>query len=235
MTLVEHLVELRQRIVKTILAVFAGAIVGFILYPRFLNHIAGYYREAVKDPNAKFIILSPVEGITTRFTVATYGGMVLALPVIMWQFWKFIAPGLYAKERKYGIAFVVSSVSLFLSGGAIAILTLPQALKFLVSVSGSAVETRYSPAKFVNFVTLMVIAFGFSFEFPIVLVFLQVLRIVTYRQLLKVWRFAVVGIFVFAALATPSQDPYSLFGMALPMCLFYFVAILVGKLIRRKE
>ena len=67
------------------------------------------------------------------------------------------------------------------------------------------------------------------------LVFLQVFRIVTYRQLLKVWRFAVVGIFVFAALATPSQDPYSLFGMALPMCLFYFVAILVGKLIRRKE
>ena len=109
MTLVEHLVELRQRIVKTILAVFAGAVVGFALYPRFLNHLAGYYREAVKDPNAKLIILGPVEGITTRLTVATYGGMVLALPVIMWQFWKFIAPGLYAKERKYGIAFVVSS------------------------------------------------------------------------------------------------------------------------------
>lgn len=235
MTLVEHLVELRQRIVKTILAVFAGAVIAFMLYPRFLEHIAGYFRKAVNNPDAEFLILSPVEGITTRLTVATYGGMILALPVIMWQFWKFIAPGLYAKERKYGIVFVFSSVLLFFMGAAIAVLTLPQALKFLVSVSGSAVETRYSPAKFVNFVTLLVIAFGFSFEFPIVLVFLQAFKIVTHRQLLRAWRYAMVGIFVFAALATPSQDPWSLFGMALPMCLFYFIAIVVGKLLRRKE
>ena len=235
MTLVEHLTELRQRIVKSISAILVGAVVGFVLYDRFLSYITRFNRDAVHDPNARLLITSPVEGITTRLTVASYGGIVLALPVLMWQFWKFIAPGLYAKERKYGLLFVFSSVLLFAMGGTIAILTLPQALKFLVSVSGKAVETRYTPAKFVNFTTLLVITFGFSFEFPIVLIFLQIIGVLNYRQLLKVWRYAVVGIFVFAALATPSQDPYSLFGMALPMVVFYFGAILVGRFIRKKK
>ena len=112
-------------------------------------------------------------------------------------------------------------------------LTLPQALNFLVTVSGDNVETLFGPAKFINFVTLLVMAFGFSFEFPVVLIFMMLVRVVTYRQLLGVWRYAIVGIFVFAALATPSQDPWSLLGMAMPMTIFYFGSILVGRLLRR--
>lgn len=233
MTLFEHLTELRQRLVKSILAVTVGAVIVFSLYDHVLGFLLDYYRDATDNPNAKFTITSPLEGVTTRLTVATYGGLIFAMPVLMWQLWQFIAPGLYKKERKYAIPFVLSSVVLFFCGAAVALLTLPQALNFLVTVSGDNVETLFGPAKFINFVTLLVMAFGFSFEFPVVLIFLMLVRVVSYRQLLGVWRYAIVGIFVFAALATPSQDPWSLLGMAMPMTVFYFGSILVGRLLRR--
>ena len=233
MTLFEHLTELRQRLVKAILAVTTGAVVVFILYDRVLDFLLGYYRDATNDPNAKFVIFSPLEGVTTRLTVASYGGIIFAMPVLMWQLWQFIAPGLHQKERRYAIPFVASSVLLFFCGAGVALLTLPQALDFLVTVSGDNVETLFGPAKFINFVTLLIVAFGFSFEFPVVLIFLMLARVITYKQLLGVWRYAIVGIFILAALATPSQDPWSLLGMALPMTVFYFGSILVGRLLRR--
>lgn len=233
MTLIDHLTELRQRLVKSILAITVGAVLSFTQYNRFLHYMLGFYRDAVDDPAVTFKYFSPVEGITTRLTVCSYGGFIVALPVVMWQLWRFIAPGLYGKEKRYAIPFVTSSVALFGFGAFIALWTLPQALGFLVSVSGNEVETLFTATSFVKFVLFLVIAFGFSFEFPVVLVFLELVGVLHWRQLLKVWRYAVVGVFVFAALATPSQDPYSLVGMALPMVVFYFVSILIGRLVRR--
>ena len=111
------------------------------------------------------------------------------------------------------------------------ILTFPNALDFLISVSGDKVETLFGPAKYISLYTLIMLAFGAAFEFPVVLVFLEIAGVLTPRKLLNKWRFAIVGIFVVAAVITPSQDPYSLFGMALPMCLFYFMSIGIGKLL----
>ncbi|MEO5678290.1 MAG: twin-arginine translocase subunit TatC [Acidimicrobiales bacterium] len=239
MSLIDHLTELRRRVVISTVAIALGAVVGFLLYNRVLAFLQEPYcdlkrKRGLTDGIAstcKFVITDPLEGVTTRFKVSAYLGLTLALPVVLWQVWRFITPGLHPKEKKYAIPFIASSVVLFALGALIAVLTFPQALAFLISVSGDNVETLFGPARYISLYTLIMLAFGVAFEFPVLLVFLQLAGALTPRRLLRSWRGAVVGIFVVAAVITPSQDPYSLLGMALPMTLFYFGAIGVGKLL----
>ena len=233
MTLGEHLTELRHRIVVSLLAVTAGGIVVFVLYPRILGFLAGYYRRATGKPKANFVNFGPLEGMSNRLNVTAYGGLMLALPVVLFQLWRFITPGLKEREKKYAIPFVISSMILFFFGVFVAFLTLQPALKFLVDIAGRNVDQLYSPNSFVRLVTLMTVAFGFAFQFPVVLVFLQLANVLTWRKLLKGWRYAIVVIFVLAAVITPSQDPYSLFAMAIPMVVFYFASIGIGRLLRK--
>ena len=235
MSLSDHLSELRRRVVISTLGISAGAVVGFLLYNRVLAFLQAPYCDLKQEKGlagtCNFVITDPLEGVTTRFKVSAYIGLSLALPVVLWQLWRFITPGLHPKEKKYAIPFIVSSVLLFALGAAIAVLTFPNALDFLISVSGDEVETLFGPAKYISLYTLIMLAFGVAFEFPVVLVFLQLAGVLTSRKLLRSWRFAIVGIFVAAAVITPSQDPYSLAGMALPMTSFYFLSIGIGKLL----
>jgi sec-independent protein translocase protein TatC len=168
-----------------------------------------------------------------RLKVATYGGIVLALPVWLYQLWRFVTPGLNPREKKYAIPFVASAILLFLLGAFVALLTLEPALSFLVNVGGSSQEAFLTADKYLALVSLMIVAFGVSFEFPVVLVFLLIAHVLKVEQLQHARRWAIVGIFLFAAVITPSQDPYSLFFMAVPMCLFYEGSILIGRILRR--
>ena len=235
MSLVGHLAELRRRVMISTVAIALGAVVGFFLYNRVLAFLQQPYcdlKQRKKLPGTcNFTITDPLEGVTTRFKVSAYIGLAMALPIVLWQVWRFITPGLHPKEKKYAIPFILSSVMLFALGALIAVLTFPQALEFLISVSGDDVETLFGPARYISLYTLIMLAFGVAFEFPVVLVFLQLANVLTPRKLLKSWRFAIVGIFVVAAVITPSQDPYSLLGMALPMTSFYFLSIGIGKLL----
>jgi sec-independent protein translocase protein TatC len=235
MSLVDHLAELRRRVMISTIAVTAGGVVGFLLYNRILAFLQQPYCDLKQQKHlpgsCNFVITDPLEGVTTRFKVSAYVGLALALPIVLWQVWRFITPGLHPKEKKYAVPFILSSLVLFALGAMVAILTFPQALDFLISVSGDNVETLFGPAKYISLYTLIMLAFGAAFEFPVVLVFLEIAGVLTPRRLLRSWRGAIVGIFVFAAVITPSQDPYSLFGMALPMCLFYFLSIGIGKLL----
>ncbi len=240
MTLVDHLAELRRRVMISTIAVALGGVIGFFLYNRILAFLQAPYCDLKQAKglapdslagNCNFVITDPLEGVTTRFKVSAYVGLALALPIVLWQVWRFITPGLHPKEKKYAIPFIVSSVLLFALGALIAVLTFPQALSFLISVSGDEVETLFGPARYISLYTLIMLAFGVAFEFPVVLVFLQVANVLTPRKLLGWWRMSIVGIFVVAAVITPSQDPYSLLGMALPMTLFYFGSIGIGKLL----
>ena len=235
MSLMDHLAELRRRVIICALAIACGGVVGFLLYNRLLDFMTQPYcdlkRQNGLSGTCKLTIFDPLEGVTTRFKVSTYVGIVLALPVLLWQLWRFITPGLHPKEKRYAVPFILSSIVLFALGAAMAVLTWPQALSFLISVSGDHVETLFGPSKYISLYTLIMLAFGAAFEFPVLLVFLEIAGILTPAKLLGWWRGSVVGIFIFAAVITPSQDPYSLFGMALPMCLFYFTAIGIGKLL----
>jgi sec-independent protein translocase protein TatC len=238
MTLVEHLAELRSRIVRALLAVVLGIIVVLAFYDHVLNFLWQPYKELCKrKPNltCDLQFIGPLEGFTTRLSIATYGGIILALPVIMWQVWRFIVPALHAKEKKYAIPFVLSSVFLFVLGGAVAYWTLTPALDFLISWSGSGVKANFQVSKYIGLVGLMVAAFGLTFEFPVLLVFLELVGVVSPQTLIKQWRYATVIIFVLAAIITPSGDPYSMMALAIPMVIFYAISVVIGLIAQRRK
>ena len=231
MTVVEHLTELRSRLMKAVLAVVLGGVICFALYDPILDLLIQPYREVTgKDT---FYITKPLEGFSARLKVASYGGFLLGSPVVLWQLWRFITPGLHRKEKRFAIPFVAASVALFAMGAALALITFPKALDFVVDISGENVETLFSPAEYITFILRVTIGFGIAFELPILLVFLQLAGILSSAQLLRGWRWAVVGVFAAAAVITPSQDPFTLLAMAVPMSLFYFGAVLTGRLLKR--
>jgi sec-independent protein translocase protein TatC len=237
MSLIEHLRELRRRLVISIAAVVVGGAVAFALYNQILDFLIGPYCELPQPPRppgpCTLIITDPLEGFATRLKVATYGGLFLASPVVLYQLWRFITPGLNPNEKRYAIPFVVSSIVLFSFGILMAKVTFPRALDFLVGVGGPDVTAFFSPSKYLRLVLLMVVAFGVAFEFPVLLVFLQLAGVLTSRRLASWRRPAVVVIVVVAAVITPSQDPYSLLAMAAPMYLFYEASILIGRVLKR--
>jgi sec-independent protein translocase protein TatC len=157
----------------------------------------------------------------------------MSSPVILFQIWRFITPGLQAKERKYAVPFVGAAFTLFLLVAATAYFTLPHALGFLKSVGGPNLQAIYDPIPYLGLILLMMVLFGLTFQFPVVLVSLELARIVTPAKLLRSWRWAVIGITVVSAVATPSSDPFSMLALALPLVVFYFASIGIGKLIGR--
>ncbi len=233
MTVVEHLTELRYRLMVSFMAVGVGAIVAFVFAPNVISFLVEFYKNATDNQDNALIFIGPLDAFATRLKIATYGGIVLALPVWLWQLWRFITPGLSRTERRYAVPFVLSSIVLFLIGAAIALLTLEPALNFLLSVGGEDLRPQLTADKYVSLVSLMILAFGLAFEFPIVLVFLLLARVISTRQLRRWRRYAAVGIVAFAAVITPSQDPYSLFAMAVPMYIFYESSIIIGRLLKR--
>lgn len=249
MSLFEHLAELRMRIIRAGLAVLLGIVVVVAFYDQVLRWLTGPYEALCErkpagycgesyDPatgQLKLFFLDPIEGLSTRFRVAFYGGIVLALPVLLWQLWRFIVPALHKHERRYALGFVLSSVLLFVAGGAIAFTTLERALEFLISWAGEDTAPVFQVERYIRLVTLMVVAFGVGFTIPVLLVFLQLLGVLKPSTLLGGWRYAIVGTFVVAAAITPSGDPISLLALSVPMIVLYFIAILIGWLHQRRK
>jgi sec-independent protein translocase protein TatC len=237
MTLVEHLAELRRRLVISIVAVALGAVVVFALWDFIIDVLSEPYAEATEsetNPDGqKLVFLDPLEGFLVRLKVSTYGGIIVALPVVLWQVWRFVTPGLYAKEKRYAVPFVASSVLLFALGAVFAWLTIDRALDFLLGIGGDELQPLLSASKYISLIALMMIAFGAAFELPLLLVFLLLARVISTAQLRQARRWAIVGIAVFAAVITPSQDPYSLFLLMIPMYLFYEIAIVIGRVMHR--
>jgi sec-independent protein translocase protein TatC len=241
MTFTEHLGELRDRLIKSLLAIAAGAIVVFVFYDPLLSFLGGPYEDFCRTNadqcrlGGDFIITGPLDGFGIRLKVAGWGGLALALPVVLWQLWRFITPGLHPNEKRYAVPFILSSVVLFFLGAAIAYWTLPKALDFLISFSGSSVTSAFTPNSYVSFIVVMMAAFGLSFLFPVLLVFLELAGVVTPATLARFRRYAIVIVVIFAAVITPSGDPYSMLALAVPMVLFYEISILIGRLIMRSR
>lgn len=239
MTLVEHLAELRTRIIRAALAIVLGVIAMLAFYDQVLAFMRGPYEKLCADRpgelNCDLQFIGPLEGFATRLSISTYGGIILALPVILWQVWRFVVPALHAKEKKYAIPFIVSSIVLFVAGGTVAYFTLTPALDFLISWAGSDVTANFRVSEYVKLFGLMIAAFGVTFEFPVLLVFLQLVGVLTPQTLMKQWRYAVVVIFLIAAVITPSGDPYSMMAMGLPMAVFYAASIVIGVVAQRRK
>lgn len=240
MSLGEHLGELRMRLIRSIIAVALGASTILAFYDPILKFLTRPYRELCKNRpdfncDGSLFALGPLDGLSARMKIAGYGGLIIALPVVLWQLWRFIVPALSKKEKKYTIPFIGSSVVLFVSGCTLAYWTLSRALEFLISWSGAEVNQAFQITKYVSLVILMILAFGVGFLSPLLIVFLQLVGVVTPRTLIRQWRIAIVTIFFMAAIITPSGDPITLMALGLPLTLLYFVAILIGFIATRNR
>jgi sec-independent protein translocase protein TatC len=226
-----HIDELRRRVLRTGVAVVVACVVAFVAYPQILHWLQAPYCHVT--PRCSLYVTGPLDGLSLRIHVATYAGLFLASPVILWQAWRFVTPGLRAKERRYAVPFVAASLVLFAAGASLALVTLPHALQFLGSVGGPTLRQIYDPNKYVSLVMALMAVFGFTFEFPVVLVALQLVGVVRPSALASWRRWALVLIVTGAAVITPSGDPFSMLALALPLYVFYELSILIGKLLRR--
>lgn len=235
MTVLQHLAELRKRLAISIIAVFIAGIFAYIAYNSILDFFLSPYCSIVGGNHCTLYVTGPLDGFALRIKVSLYGGIVLALPVILWELWRFITPGLHKREKRYAIPFIIFSILLFGFGAYVAFLTFPHALRFLSGAAGPHLKQIYSPSSYLNLILLLMVAFGVAFEFPVLLVSLQLAGVVTPKRLSSFRRWAIVIIFAADAIFIPSSDPFSLFAMAIPMVLFYEIAILIGRLVLRSK
>jgi len=237
MTLFDHLRELRGRLVKCSVAIVVGAVICYLFYDQIFRFITSPYCDAAQGDAKKdcaLISIDVVGAFLFKVKASTYAGVVLALPVIMWQLWRFITPALYSKERRYAFAFVGSAVGLFLFGAFVAYLSLVPMFEWLNDNIGpqKALQTVDS---YFEVVSLMMIGFGAGFEFPLLLIALQMIGILDNKTLREYRRHAFVIIIALAAVITPGGDPISLFLLAIPMYIFYEASILIGWFLTRKR
>jgi sec-independent protein translocase protein TatC len=230
MPLVEHLMELRKRLMISISAVFVCAVVVFIFYNPILHFLSKPYEDVT---GRDLIVTDPLAPLLVRLKISGYGGLALAIPIVMWQIWRFVVPGLHPRERRYGVWFILSAVLLFLLGCVVAWFTMTKALEFLLEIGGTSITPLIDANKYLTLVMLMFAAFGVAFEFPLLLVFLMLVGVLNSQQLRRSRRWAAVGISVFAAFITPSADPFSMLFMAVHMYIFYELSILIGRVMKR--
>jgi sec-independent protein translocase protein TatC len=241
MSLIDHLKELRHRLIMCLWALVAGSVVGIFLYNPAMRLIRRPYCDFLlehpdKAPFTKgcsLIFLGAIDGFLITMKVIIFLALVVALPVILYQLWGFIVPGLTRRERKWAIPFVLVSLLLFLLGGLAAYLTLPAALKFLLGVGGDFVSPLLTVDKYIGFVIFTILAFGLGFEFPILLVSLSAAGVITNESMRRYRRQVVLGLAIFAAVITPSPDPISMLALLIPLYLFYEGAIIVSRLLKR--
>jgi sec-independent protein translocase protein TatC len=237
MTLGEHLGELRRRLIISAIAFIVAAIVATVAYTPILHFLVrplcDVDHKSLSGGGCSLYVTSPLDGLSLRVKIAMFGGLVFSSPVILYQVWAFVTPGLRSRERRYAIPFVVAAFSLFLAGAATAYIVLPHALGFLKSVGGPELQQIYNPIPYLGLIVLMMTLFGLTFEFPVVLVSLELAGVVTPARLLRSWRWAVIIITIVSAVATPSSDPFSMLALAVPLVVFYFISIAIGKLLGR--
>ena len=229
MPLTAHLAELRSRLIWCMMALA----IGFIVCYGFSDKIVAALQSPVVlvGPPVKvpLQIIAPAEAFVTYIKVGLIAGLFLVLPFVLYQLWKFVAPGLLEHEKKYTVPFLVGSAVLFYSGGLICYLVLPFILKFLLSFAKGDIKAQLSVGYYVTFCVRLMIAFGLVFQLPMVVIFLTQLGLLSSRLLVQYFRHAVVLIFVVAAMLTPTTDPLSLVAMVLPMLLLYGLSILAAR------
>jgi sec-independent protein translocase protein TatC len=235
MTLMEHLAELRRRLIISVIAIAVGMVVITVLYNSILELLIEPYCRSLNNPNCKLTQIDPTEGLSVRFKVTGYGGVGVAMPMILWQLWRFVSPGLYDNEKRYALPFVGTALALFVLGAVLAYWTMPRALEFLADIGGAELDQDYRPGAYIQLVTYMMLAFGVGFEFPILLVFLQLAGILEPDTLARFRRYAIVLITVLVAVITPSGDPISMLALSVPMVVFYEISILIGRWFARRR
>jgi sec-independent protein translocase protein TatC len=232
MSFLEHLEELRKRLVYSLYALLVGCAISFF----FATKLTTYLQKYLTAMGGKLIYTDFTGGFMFYFKVGALAGIILAAPAIFWQFWMFVAPGLYQKEKRIAIPFVLSASTLFGSGVAFChFVALPSMLKFFNQFENEYIRQMVNADDAFSFYVLMVLAFGIVFQMPILVYFLARFGIVTARWMWKNFRYAVLVIFIIAAIATPSADPVNQTIFAAPMIVLYLISIVVAWAFQKKK
>jgi sec-independent protein translocase protein TatC len=244
MTLVAHLTELRNRIAKALLALLVATAVSFWWYEHGLgDFIRAPYcglpedlRYGGDDSGGCGLLITDVfGGVFIRLKVSMLAGAVLSAPFWLYQLWAFITPGLKRNEKRYGVGFVAASTLLFALGAALAYLSLSAGLKLLLSLAGDGVVVALTAQDYIGFVLSLLIAFGVSFEVPLIAIALNMVGVLSYEVLRSSRRWIFFLTIVFAAFVTPTQDPFTMLLMAGPMIALFELAIQVARLVDRRR
>jgi sec-independent protein translocase protein TatC len=232
MTLLEHLIELRNRLIVAALALAVGTGASFFFAKRFVNFLTEPARNAV--PDFKPVFTEPMEYVVVYFKVALLGGLALAMPVILYEVLAFVTPALTKQEKRWLLPTIFGATGMFLAGMAFAyFVALPPSMRFLLTFGEGEVVPVIKIASYIDFVTRLVFWIGVSFETPLVIMFLARLGIVHWRKLLGWWRFAIVIAFVVAAVVTPTIDPVTQSLVAGPILVLYFMGIVLARIVQR--
>jgi len=232
MTFWEHLEELRGRLFKAIIAVVAGMLLAYYFVP-FVQEILieKFFPGGESTPLA---FLAPTEGFVVRLKLSLVMGLILASPIVFYQFWRFVAPGLYPKERGFILPVVVTSTVSFCVGAFFSLFVLPYATNFFLSFAVGGIENTWSFGKYVDFVVRMVLAFGLVFELPLAVYFLVRLGIVSPSFLRKQRRYAIIIFMVLSAVLSP-PDIFTMIVLAVPLTLLYELSIVIAVIAHKKH
>lgn len=238
MTLSEHFREFRRRLFFAAAAVLLASVVAGIYYDRVFQALtAPFYEYARSNPQVQASInfAEATAALSNLISLSIFVGLVVSSPVWLYQIWAFVVPGLTRKEKRISLAFLGATIPLFLLGCGLAYTILPQSLTILYGLSPAGTSNIQGASMYFSFVTRFILVFGIGFLFPVVLVGLNAVGIMPATRLIKGWRVSVVLIFVFAAVATPTADPFTMFVFALPLTALYFGAWFVCRILDKRK
>jgi len=231
MPFMEHLGELRTRIVRGLIGLLIGLVIAF----PFSQKIVDYLARPIQATGNTLVFLAVTEAFWVQMKVALIVGLFLAAPVILWQVWAFVAPGLHEHERKYAAPFVIIGSLLFVGGGAFSLkVVTPFAIQFLLSYSRPGLQPMISIGSYVDFLLKFTLAFGLVFELPLALTLMARMGLVTAKALAKNRKYAVLGAFVAAAILTPTPDAFNQALMAGPLIILYEVGIVCARIFGKR-
>jgi len=229
MPLMEHLRELRNRLIKAILSIVAGTVLGFVIFEPIWNFLKAPYcrlpqSHQLNKETCTLVVNGVFDAFMVNLKVALIFGIIVSAPLWLYQIWAFVTPGLYQNERRYTLSFLGLAVPLFLAGAALAYFVMDKGLALLLGFAPVDVIPLLSMSEYLNFALAMLVIFGVSFELPLLLVFLNIIGVLRFQTVAKHQRMVIFLMFVFSAVATPSQDPISMLSLALPMVGLFLLA-----------
>jgi len=242
MTLFEHLRELRYRLVVAALAIIVGMIVAWFFREPLMALLQEPYFKAIEslkvknpDANTSLVNINLTSPLTLALKVSALAGAIVTAPIWLYQLWAFIVPGLLAKEKKWALIFIGAATPMFIGGVAVAYFVMPKGIMVLLSFTQSGVTNLQDINAYLSFMLRAMVVFGIAFVIPLIVLMLNIVGVISAKQLSKYRTLVIFGTFVFGAIATPSTDPFSMLALAAPMSILFLTAEVLAHILDRRK